>query len=61
MSGNHTLHDYFSCPNIGKYWHDKAVKLAMAIDRSSSKSIAAVMNKDLQILILSAHLDFYVY
>ena len=61
MSGNQTLHDSFRCPNIGKDCHNEATKLAMAIDRTPSKSIAAVMNKDLQILILSAHLDFYVY
>jgi hypothetical protein len=57
MSGNHTLHDSFHCPNIGKGWHNQAVKLVMAIDHSSSKSIAAIMNKDLQALIISAHLD----
>jgi hypothetical protein len=48
MSDNHTLHDSFHCPNIGKDWHDKAVKLVMAIEDTPSKSIATIMNKDLQ-------------
>jgi len=48
MTGNHTRHDSFRCSNIGKDWHDKAVKLVMAINDTPSKSIAAVMSKDLQ-------------
>jgi hypothetical protein len=48
MTGNHTRHDSFRCPNIGKDWHDKAVKLVMAINDTPSKSIAAIMNKDLE-------------
>lgn len=48
MSGNHTPHDLFRCPNIGKNWHNEAVKLAKAIEDTPGKSIAAGMNKDLQ-------------
>ena len=51
MSGNHTLHDSFHCPNVGKDWHNQAVKLVMAINHSPSKSISTLMSKDLQDLL----------
>lgn len=45
------LWDVFSCPHGGKVWHEKAVELAVAIDESPSKRLAALMRLDLEDLL----------
>jgi hypothetical protein len=47
MSGNHTLHDLFRCPNTGKGWHNEAVQLAIEIDSTPSCSVKQLIIKDL--------------
>jgi len=48
MSGNHTLHDRFICPNIGKKWHELASNLVQEINNTQSKSIIKLIAKDLR-------------
>ena len=45
------LWDVFSCPHGGKAWHEKAVELAVAIDETPSKRLAALMRQDLEDLL----------
>jgi hypothetical protein len=41
-------HDYFCCPNTGQPWHEKALKLAIEIDQTHSKRLAALIRLDLE-------------
>jgi hypothetical protein len=43
--------DVFTCPHGGQAWHDKAVELAVAIDETPSKRVAALMRQDLEDLL----------
>jgi hypothetical protein len=45
------LYDVFTCPHGGKVWHDKALQLAVAIDDTPSKRVAALMRQDLEDLL----------
>lgn len=47
----HDVWDVFTCPHSGKVWHDKAVELAVAIDETPSKRVAALMREDLEDLL----------
>jgi hypothetical protein len=47
----HDVWDVFTCPHRGKAWHDKAVDLAVAIDETPSKRVAALMRMDLEDLL----------
>ncbi len=41
------LHDYFHCPHSGKEWHERALKIVLAIEETPSKRVAALMQQDL--------------
>jgi hypothetical protein len=45
------LYDVFSCPHAGKSWHDKALKLVLAIQETPSKKMADLMLQDLKDLL----------
>jgi hypothetical protein len=45
------LYDVFTCPHTGEKWHDKAVKLVLAIEETPSKRLADLMRLDLEELI----------
>jgi hypothetical protein len=47
----HDVWDVFTCPHAGKAWHEKAVELAVAIDETPSKRLAALMKQDLEDLL----------
>lgn len=47
MGKSEVLHDYFYCPNTGKDWHEQAIALALEIETTPSKRIAALMQLDL--------------
>ena len=48
--GGH-LHDEFKCPHSGMEWHNRALKLAMAIEDMPSPSVATMMIADLNQLV----------
>ncbi len=45
------LYDVFSCPNAGKPWHEKALKLALEIAKTTSKRLADLIQQDLDDLL----------
>ena len=51
MAQKHTDHDMFACPHREKDWHEKALRLAVAIDETPSESVAEMMKKDLESII----------
>ena len=52
MSKKSRKHDAFSCPNAGKTWHDEAFKLVEAIKNMPSKRVKALMELDLNEVIV---------
>jgi len=51
ISGNHTLHDKFYCPNTGRDWHIIALALTQEVEKTASKSIANLIKLELRKLI----------
>jgi hypothetical protein len=51
MSKRATRHDRFVCPNTDEAWHQKALRLKIAINETPSMRIAKIMKYDLQDLI----------
>ncbi len=51
MAGQHSYHDQFVCPNTGEKWHDKALKLFVAIEEMPSKRVSSLMQQDLEELL----------
>lgn len=51
MAQRHTLHDQFACPHGGQAWHERALRLAQAIEESPSPRVAAMMRQDLEDLL----------
>ena len=41
------FYDVFVCPNVGKDWHEQALRLVLAIAETPSKRVAALMMQDL--------------
>jgi hypothetical protein len=44
-------HDRFVCPHAGKSWHEKALQLAIEIDQTYSKRLAALIRLDLEVIL----------
>lgn len=51
LAQKYTYHDLFVCPHSDEPWHEHAVELAIAIDATPSKQVAALMRADLEELI----------
>ncbi len=49
--GKHSYHDQFVCPNAGERWHDKALKLFVAIEEMPSKRVSDLIQQDLDELL----------
>jgi uncharacterized protein YbcC (UPF0753/DUF2309 family) len=47
MAKRFAYHDEFVCPHTDNAWHEHALRLAIAIDETPSKSIAKMMRDDL--------------
>lgn len=41
------LHDVFVCPHAGREWHERALRLVLAIEETPSKRVAELMRLDL--------------
>ncbi len=51
MASSFTYHDEFLCPHTDEPWHNQALQLAIEIDATPSKRLAALMKADLQDLL----------
>jgi len=51
LGKKYTMHDRFRCPNAGKVWHEKALKLVEEVEKCPSERIAYIFKLDLQDII----------
>ena len=51
MAKHSTYHDDFVCPHTDEEWHEQALRLAVSIDETPSKRVAALIKTDLDELV----------
>jgi len=56
LAKKNTLHDVFTCPHAEQEWHDQAQRLVIAIEEMPSKTVAGLMQKDLDELLTEQNL-----
>ncbi len=56
MAKKFRLHDLFICPHADTGWHEKALRLVIAIDKTPSKRVAHLMQQDLEDLLQENHI-----
>jgi hypothetical protein len=56
MAKKNKPHDVFTCPHTNEEWHEQAQRLVLAIEEMPSKTVAGLMQKDLEELLAEQNL-----